>query len=278
MIRALIDATEKGRVPRAQYSAILIDEGHDFEPDWFRLVVQMIDPHTNSLLLLYDDAQSIYGKQQKFSWASVGIQAKGRTTILKLNYRNTAELLAFAYDFVKDYLEVSDDEHPLIKPEMIGRHGPDPVALKLPNFRTEVDRIAEWLKSRCSQGVPPSETAVLYRYKWQAEELDTGLRRKGLEVDWITRGNAVRNFNPASTGVRLITMHSSKGLEFNSVAIPGIDRMPYPNDDPHQEAKLLYVAMTRATEALLLTYSGESAFTAHVRESSCHKREQALSA
>ena len=53
----------------------------------------MVTPETNALLVLCDDAQSIYRKEarRKWSWASVGIQAKGRTTILRLNYRNTAE-------------------------------------------------------------------------------------------------------------------------------------------------------------------------------------------
>jgi superfamily I DNA/RNA helicase len=59
----------------------------------------MVDPATNSLLLFYDDAQSIYRNRSalKFGLASVGIQAQGRTTILKLNYRNTREISDFAY-------------------------------------------------------------------------------------------------------------------------------------------------------------------------------------
>ena len=61
-----------------------------------KLVVQMVAPKTNSLLLLYDDAQSICRKRHGlgFSLASVGVQAQGRTTILRLNYRNTREILS----------------------------------------------------------------------------------------------------------------------------------------------------------------------------------------
>src|SRR5690606_24890848 len=96
---AVIDAVERGHIPRAQYGAVLIDEGHDFAPEWLRLIVQMVDPETNSLLLLYDDAQSIYSKRRtrKFSLKSVGIQAQGRTTILRVNYRNTNEILDCAF-------------------------------------------------------------------------------------------------------------------------------------------------------------------------------------
>ena len=73
----------------------MIDEGHDFEQEWLKLVTQMVDPSTDSLLLLYDDAQSIYRKSRRldFSLSRVGIKAAGRTSILRLNYRNTREIL-----------------------------------------------------------------------------------------------------------------------------------------------------------------------------------------
>jgi hypothetical protein len=59
-VTAVIRGVERTQIPRAQYGAVLIDEGHDFEPDWLQLITQMVDPETDSLLLLYDDAQSIY--------------------------------------------------------------------------------------------------------------------------------------------------------------------------------------------------------------------------
>jgi len=55
-VTAVIEGVDKGFIPRAQYGAVMIDEGHDFEADWLRLVTQMVDPATDSLLLLYDDA------------------------------------------------------------------------------------------------------------------------------------------------------------------------------------------------------------------------------
>ena len=112
---AVIAAVDQGRIPRAQYGAVMIDEGHDVEPEWLRLVSQMVDPATDSLLLLYDDAQSIYrnSRSLNFSLSSVGIKAAGRTTILRKNYRNTREILTFAFDFAKDFLDphAADDDH-----------------------------------------------------------------------------------------------------------------------------------------------------------------------
>ncbi len=91
MVDKVIRAVDRKQIPSGQYQAVLIDEGHDFAPEWLKLVTQMVGPTTNSLLLLYDDAQSIYerARSKQFSFKSVGVQAQGRTTILKINYRHT---------------------------------------------------------------------------------------------------------------------------------------------------------------------------------------------
>ena len=103
LVQRVINAIVCGQILSGLYGAVMIDEGHDFEAAWLHLAAQMVSPETNSLLLLYDDAQSLYGKQQrrKFSFKSVGIQAQGRTTILKVNYRNPSEVLNLAYTFVQ---------------------------------------------------------------------------------------------------------------------------------------------------------------------------------
>ncbi len=77
LVKAVITAAEKAAIPKAQYGAVMIDEGHDFEPDWLKLVVNMVDPETNSLLLLYDDAQSIYSKNSQLDFSSVKRRGSG---------------------------------------------------------------------------------------------------------------------------------------------------------------------------------------------------------
>ena len=66
--------------------------------------------------------------------------------------------------------------------------------------------------------------------------------------------------------MKLLTFHSSKGLEFPVVVIPFLESMPYMRDDIPGEAKLLYVGMTRAMERLLLTHHGDSRFVADLTE------------
>ena len=255
-VEAVIAGAEAGRVPRAQYAAILIDEGHDFEPEWFKLLVQMIDPETNSLLLLYDDAQSIYGekKRRSVSWASLGIRAAGRSTILKVNYRNTIEALDFSYQFLSAYIDESSsaEETPLIHPDAGGRNGRRPVVQRFDSMVSELNNLVEWLKGRAASGVAYDQMAILCRFNKQIDQFRSALLGKGLPATRELLGQA---------GVRLMTMHASKGLEFNTVAIPDLGCMPYANAAPEEEAKLLYVALTRSTDALLVSYHHESDFT-----------------
>src|SRR4051812_35918301 len=128
LVESVIRGVDRGQIPRAQYGAVLIDEGHDFEAEWLKLVAQMVDPQTNSLLVLYDDAQSINRSKSRlgFSFAEVGIHARGRTTVLKLNYRNTVEVLGVACRFAREVLspkEAEEDGIPLLVPESAGRRG-----------------------------------------------------------------------------------------------------------------------------------------------------------
>jgi len=254
-VEAVIAGVEQERVPRGQYAAILIDEGHDFEPEWFRLLVQMVDPETNSLLLLYDDAQSIYGERRRrsVSWASLGIKAAGRSTILKINYRNTIEALDFSYHFLSAYLDGAgaDSEIPLVRPEAGGRNGIHPLVLRFANDSEELAHLSKWLQSHAAAGVLYEHMAVLYRFNNQFDALQRFLSCHGIPVSQT----------PSKPGVCLMTMHASKGLEFRCVAIYDLGCMPYNKVPVEEEAKVLYVAMTRATEQLLISYHRESAFT-----------------
>ncbi|MFH7241798.1 MAG: DEAD/DEAH box helicase [Spirulina sp.] len=266
IIRRVLNAVTSGRIPAGQFGAVMIDEGHDFKSEWYQLVVQMVDPDTDSLLVLYDDAQSIYEKQQRqsFSFKSVGVKAQGRTKILHINYRNTQEILTIAYEFAKELLtptEGKDDDTPvLVQPETAGRHGPPPRLIKLPSFRHEVDYLTQQVQAFHNQGTPWNDIGIIYRTKFMAEEVSKHFQREGIPVEWINRDKASRDYSTTQDSIKLVTMHSSKGLEFPIVCIPGLGFMPNRYGEPDDEARLLYVAMTRAMEQLVMTCDRQSTF------------------
>jgi hypothetical protein len=270
LVNQVIKAVEDGHIPKGQYGALMVDEGHDFEAEWLQLIVQMVDPETSSLLLLYDDAQSIYKKKAlDFSLSSVGVQARGRTTILKLNYRNTNEILDYAYKFAKHYLApaASDEDHiPLVEPQSAGRHGFKPYLKQLSSFDEEAEYVARNLKRMHEEGMPWLDMCVVYRKNWMGEKLQHALQAEGVPTQWLASQRDKKSFKPGEDSVKLMTMHSSKGLEFPLVFISGIGYMPGKQDDLAAEAKLLYVAMTRSTDKLLLTCHDESEFVQMLTE------------
>ncbi|GAB2884732.1 nuclease-related domain-containing DEAD/DEAH box helicase [Uliginosibacterium flavum] len=257
MVQAVIDASTRGQIPAGQYEAVLVDEGHDFRPEWLRLIVQMVDPRSNALLILYDDAQSIYdaGKKRNFSFKSAGVQAQGRTTILKVNYRNTQEVLKLAMQFAAACLAPSDadeDGVPRLAPLSAGRHGDAPLVIKLPTLEEEGAWIARHLTEAHQAGTAWRDMAVLYRhYDPTCKTVRAQLRKLGIPVTWK---DDIR-FNAEQDTVRLMPFHSSKGLEFPLVVIPGAGTLAGMEAE-EDEARLLYVAMTRATERLVLVGSG----------------------
>jgi len=263
-------AMERGLVPAGQYTALLIDEAHDFQDTWLHMAAQLVSPRTNSLLVLYDDAQSIYQpKRRKFNFASVGIDARGRTSVLWLNYRNTAEVLALAMHcaagLVREKSE-SDEALQTVQPTTAGRRGPLPVLLLAQNGREEAQWIATRIAEAVAQGRSPGDIVVLCRIKKHMDTIAPAIVRAGVRVQ-SQNGANFRNFDWTAPSVKLMTLHSSKGLEFPCVFIAGLDCMPYRDTPPDEELRVLYVGMTRATEQLVLSAAGHSPMVERVKNS-----------
>ena len=266
MVQRVISGVERKHIPAGQYRAVLIDEGHDFAPEWLKLLVQMVDPATNSLLVLYDDAQSIYerARQKNFSFKSVGILAQGRTTILKINYRNTRQILQTASRVAADLLTAEDKDEdgiPMLKPVSCGRDGEAPLIVNLPTLRAEAQHMVELLGNAHQQGHAWGDMAILCRTHQDMYLCANVLNRRKLPYQ-VRRQSG--EFDPAADTIKVLTLHASKGLEFPVVAILGAGHMPVEGEDEREEAKLLYVGATRATHRLILGVGGPGRFGARL--------------
>ena len=266
MVMGVIRGVDRGQIPSGQYQAVLIDEGHDFEAPWLKLAAQMVDPATNSLLLLYDDAQSIYQRRraQQFSFKRLGIQAQGRTTILKINYRNTRQILQTASMVAADLLrseDSADDGVPLLQPVSCGRDGHAPVIVRLPTLRDEAVKIAELLSAAHQEGYAWGDMAIICRHYTEMERCAAVLRHRQLPHE-VRKGSGT--FHPLADTIKILTMHVSKGLEFPVVAVSGAGHMPEDGHDETEEARLFYVAATRATQRLIIPLSGSGKFAARL--------------
>lgn len=264
LVQRVIHGVDRKQIPSGQYQAILIDEGHDFAPEWLRLVTQMVDPTTNSLLLLYDDAQSIYerSRSRQFSFKSVGVQAQGRTTILKINYRNTKQILQTASLIAADLLtadDKDDDGIPMLKPISCGRDGEAPLIIRLPSLRDEAYAIADHLSAAHQNGHAWGDMAILCQ-DWKTMDLCADALQQRKLPHHVRRKTG--DFKPSNDTIQIMTMKVSKGLEFPVVALPGVGGMPAAGEDEVDAARVFYVAATRATQKLVITVSGDGKFSA----------------
>ncbi len=142
---------------------------------------------------------------------------------------------------------------------MAGRRGPTPQIVRLRSLKAEAAHVAEQFKHKHVSGTPWNQMAILYSARFIAEELTAELASQRVPFEWMNDRTSKR-FDPRSDSVKVITLHSSKGLEFPIVAIIGLGFMPYNETEATDEARLLYVGMTRATEELLMTASRDSTF------------------
>ena len=260
-VSEVVKAVDQGHIPMEQYDAVLIDEAHDFEPQWLALAARMVNPRTKALMVVYDDIQAIYKGRERPVWKQLGIEATGRTTVLKVNYRNTAQIVAFARRFAADVIgapgTTADDEHPVLLPEDAGRQGLAPDVRQCVSIEAETHCVAEWFLDRKKAGYEWPQMACLYPEHWIGEKVAQILTKHGVPID-LAKNNRNR-ISTKKIAVRLLSMHTAKGLEFPCVAIAGLGFLGRHGEPVEECVRLTYVGVTRATHEALLTYSSESA-------------------
>ncbi|MCQ6277060.1 AAA family ATPase [Bacillus sp. V3B] len=273
----IITKLENNEAILPKYDAILIDEGQDFEADWLRLVSSLINEETQSLLLVEDRAQTIYKRKRSYV-QDTGLNFRGRSKVLSINYRNTSQIVTFAWDFYRKHSVFKDKvvnrevEGEIISPQSTKRKGPEPGIVRSRTFYDEMRIVARQIqKLHSEKKVPLQEMLILYRVKRTLKYPIIDMIKRTLneyEIDyyWITENDqSKRLFNKEDGKVKISIIDSSKGLDYQAVFIVNVDSMPFPlEDDEEREVSLLYIGMTRAKEYLCLSYSGESKFTKYL--------------
>lgn len=269
MENALTVAFEEGVIKSEQYSAVLIDEGHDFKPEWLRILAKMPDNKDSALLFLYDDAQSIYQKKKAldFTLSSVDIKAQGRTTILDTNYRNTRQILHFAssvaFNYLNNHIEASLKYQ---QPAAGGLPGKYPALVSFDNQDEEITHVLDWVTEQRQQGVAWSEIAILCPSTYSISGmLAPRLEARKIPYQMIVSSDDKKHWSPQNDFLCVMPLPSSKGLEFNSVAIMDAAK-ERDSEDLSDNIKRLYVGFTRARQNLLVTMHGTGGLRDHLVE------------
>jgi hypothetical protein len=264
----VLQAMDQGRLAREQYHAILIDEVQDFAPAWFRVAFGMLKPETKMLFLAGDGTQRIY--RRDFTWKALGLELNAQNSyILRRSYRSTREIIDLALEVVRDSqtlrAEMERTGEPLVEPERDhaeARFGPLPVLLGFKSAAGEAAGIAGEILSLLQQGYVAQDIVILLRHRDQSEQIVRELHRQGIAARPV-KGD----LDVGEPVVKVCTVHSAKGLEFEVVFICGLNQFKInePVDTESdafqrlldQERKLLYVGMTRARRILYISYSGD---------------------
>ena len=259
------EATQLLRQPGApRYRHILVDEAQDLHPAQWRLLRAAVDPGPDDLFIAADPHQRIYGN--RVALASLRISVRGRSRRLSLNYRTTQEILAWALPLLgADPVTSLDGEADSLLGYRSPMHGPRPQAWQAASRTEEFGLLAERVRSWLSAGLEPHAIGVTARSAALVREAREALKAAGIATASL-RG---RSHVPA---VRTGTMHAMKGLEFQAVAVIGVEQglVPEPGavtpetEDPlayaqdlQRERCVLFVACTRARDHLHVSGTGE---------------------
>lgn len=239
----------------------LADEVQDLAPSQLRLLRALIPARANDLFLVGDGHQRIYGSVSRLGHC--GIEIRGRSRRLRLNYRTTDEIRRRAVAVLEglDFDDLDEDLDSLTGYHSL-RNGPDPVVRLFGRERDEAAAfracIAGWLEE-----VPPESICVAARSnRALTERYVPLLEEAGVPHVRINKDNDLGSLPP---GVRVSTLHRMKGLEFPRVLVVGVEKGSTPPSWAmtrgeairKKERCLLYVAMTRARDHLELMGYGE---------------------
>lgn len=237
------------------FTHIVVDEAQDLNKAQILVISKLVSKETESITIIADVAQRIY--KSGFSWYEVGINIRGndRSIELRRNYRNSAHIARVALSLLKN--EEDDSEFTHIKDAR--KQGEKPIVGYFEDFYKQLDYLKRELQSLKKRN-QISSTVVLHRTNKEARFIQGYLNDNGFQTYFLKNNDTDVNFNDDS--IKICTMSSIKGLEFNNVfimdltddVIPSPSGFSEPNDKFHisTERRLLYTCITRAITGLYL--------------------------
>ncbi len=244
----------------APYDFAVVDEAQDLTPAQLRFLAALGSGRDNGLFFAGDLGQRIF--QQAFSWLSLGVDIRGRSRSLKINYRTSHQIRSSADRLLGP--EVAD-----VDGVVEGRrgtvsifNGADPEIKIYDSVEAESDGVAKWMKTLVGEGLRPNEIAVFVRSEKELDRAATAVENAGYQHTVLDT-----SIEPSPGCVAIGTMNLAKGLEFRAVAVMACDDEILPSQERietvaevsdldevyNTERHLLYVACTRARDHLLVT-------------------------
>ncbi|MFZ4580267.1 MAG: 3'-5' exonuclease [Myxococcota bacterium] len=261
LFRALTETMAARRNP--PYDFTVVDESQDIGVAQLRFLAALGAGRPESLFFAGDLGQRIF--QQPFSWRSLGVDIRGRSKTLHINYRTSHQIRRRADRLLGPVVSDVDGNAEERKGTVSVFNGAEPVILTCANEAAEIRTVAEWLVARRAEGVAAAEIGVIVRSDAQLPRALAAVKEAGLPAKVLDEG-----LQAGDGKVAVCAMHLAKGLEFRAVVVMACDDEVVPlqqriesiTDDADlqevydTERHLLYVACTRARDHLLVTSGG----------------------
>ena len=252
--------TEQLTSAKAPFDFAVIDEAQDVGVAELRFLAALGAGRRDGLFFAGDLGQRIF--QQPFSWLSLGVDIRGRSHTLRINYRTSHQIRAQADRLLPPSVADVDGNAEDRRGTISVFNGPAPTIETFDDPNEEAEAVAGWIADRIGEGVEPHEISVFVRSPTQLRRARMAVKRSGASAVELTD-----KVETTQGRVSIGTIHLAKGLEFRAVAVIACDdevipmqqRIEAVGDDAdledvyNTERHLLYVACTRARDHLLVT-------------------------
>jgi len=245
------------------FDFVVVDEAQDVSVPQLRFIAALGGRRPNSLFFAGDLGQRIF--QQPFSWKGLGVDVRGRSSTLRINYRTSHQIRMQADRLLGPELSDVDGNTEERRGTISMFNGPAPKITVLASPEEEIETVSEWLMDRNREGVVPHEMGLFVRSHIELDRARAAVGKSGIPFKVLDE-----HVDTTSGHISISTMHLAKGLEFRAVVvmacedevIPLQSRIEAVADDAdleevyNTERHLLYVACTRARDYLLVTSGG----------------------
>ena len=257
---AIFHELSKVARPSGSYDHFIVDEAQDISVGELRFLARIAPVHENGLFFAGDLGQRIF--RQPFSWKALGVDVRGRSHTLKINYRTSHQIRQQADRLLPRELADIDENQESRKATISLFNSLPPQILIVDDEQDEKLMISDWIRQQLGAGVAPQEIGVFVRSEEQLSRARVSIEAADQDAFKLTD-----RFEDEPSGISFGTMHLAKGLEFRSVVVMACDEDVLPHQQRLEqvtdasdleevydtERHLLYVACTRARENLLVT-------------------------
>ncbi len=250
-------------IPKAKsppFDCVVVDEAQDISISQLRFFAALGADRPNALFFAGDLGQRIF--QQPFSWKSLGVDIRGRSRTLRVNYRTSHQIRVQADRLLGPEVTDVDGNREERSDTVSVFNGPPPVIRMLKTESEEIETVGGWLSEKAKAGVLPHEFGLFVRSAAQLDRAKAAANEAKLPFKVLDE-----HVETASGRLSISTMHLAKGLEFRAVAVMACDDEIIPLQERIEavgdgadlqevyatERHLLYVACTRARDYLLVT-------------------------